>query len=64
MKTTETSQASASPTRHEQCRREALKQFGRFAATVPVAMLLLSPREGHAGGRRHRRHSSRGGYEG
>lgn len=32
-------------------RREALKTFGRYAAVAPTAMILLTPREGHAGGR-------------
>jgi hypothetical protein len=31
-----------------QNRREALKQFGRFAAVAPTTMLLLAPRSGHA----------------
>jgi hypothetical protein len=30
-------------------RREALKRFGRYAAAAPTAMVLLDPREGHAG---------------
>jgi hypothetical protein len=73
MKSTETSQAPASLTRHEQCRREALKKFARFGATVPAVMLLLSPNLAHAGGRHHRRRHRRhhrhrnrrgGGYEG
>jgi hypothetical protein len=32
-----------------QSRREALKKFGRYAAVAPTAMVLLEPREGHAG---------------
>ena len=32
----------------DQSRREALKRFGRYAAVAPTAMLLLSPRSGHA----------------
>lgn len=30
-------------------RREALKTFGRYAAVAPTAMVMLTPREGHAG---------------
>ena len=33
----------------DQSRREALKRFGRYAAAAPTAMVLLQPREGHAG---------------
>ena len=32
-----------------QDRREALKKFGRYAALAPTVMVLLEPREGHAG---------------
>ena len=32
-----------------QSRREALKKFGRYAAVAPTVMVLLEPREGHAG---------------
>lgn len=42
----ETSEAHA-PT--NQSRREALKRFGRYAAAGPTAMILLQPRESHAG---------------
>ena len=38
-----------------QSRREALKKFGRYAAVAPTVMLLLEPRESHAGkGKRHK----------
>lgn len=30
-------------------RREALKNFGRYAAVAPAAMVLLEPRASHAG---------------
>jgi hypothetical protein len=33
----------------DQSRREALKRFGRYAAVAPTAMMLLQPRESHAG---------------
>jgi hypothetical protein len=33
----------------DQSRREALKRFGRYAAAAPTAMVLLQPRDGHAG---------------
>jgi hypothetical protein len=36
-----------SPT--SQSRREALKKFGRYAAVAPTVMVLLEPRESHAG---------------
>ena len=29
----------------DQCRREALKKFARYAAAAPAAMVLLEPRE-------------------
>jgi hypothetical protein len=32
-----------------QSRREALKKFGRYAAIAPTVMVLLEPRESHAG---------------
>lgn len=32
-----------------QSRRQVLKKFGRYAAAAPTAMILLQPREGHAG---------------
>jgi hypothetical protein len=32
-----------------QSRREALKKFGRYAAVAPTVMVLLEPRESHAG---------------
>ena len=32
-----------------QSRREALIRFGRYAAAAPAAMVLLQPREIHAG---------------
>jgi hypothetical protein len=32
-----------------QSRREALKRFGRYAAAVPTAMVLLQPRDSFAG---------------
>ena len=35
-----------------QSRREALKKFGRYAAAAPTAMVLLEPRESHAGRRK------------
>jgi hypothetical protein len=39
-----------------QSRREALKKFGRYAAAAPTAMVLLQPRESHAGkGKRSKR---------
>jgi hypothetical protein len=31
-----------------QSRREALKKFGRYAAAVPAAMILLQPSVSHA----------------
>jgi hypothetical protein len=43
-----------------QSRREALKRFGRYAAAAPTTMLLLEPREGHAG-RGNRRGGGKGG---
>ena len=48
MKPTETSQAPASHAPDDQRRREALKQFARYAAAVPTAMVLLGPRAGQA----------------
>jgi hypothetical protein len=41
-----------SPT--SQSRREALKKFGRYAAAAPTVMVLLEPRESHAGKRKSR----------
>ena len=42
-------------------RREALKRFGRYAAAAPTAMVLLQPRDGHAGSKgRGRRKGSNG----
>jgi hypothetical protein len=29
----------------DQCRRESLKKFARYAAAAPAAMVLLEPRE-------------------
>ena len=40
-------EVSGSPA--SQSRREALKKFGRYAAAAPTAMVLLEPRESHAG---------------
>jgi hypothetical protein len=39
------------PTGHpaSEARREVLKKFGRYAAVAPTAMLLLEPRQSHAG---------------
>ena len=37
-----------------QSRREALKKFGRYAAAAPTLMVLLEPRESHAGMRNGR----------
>jgi hypothetical protein len=52
-----------------QSRREALKKFGRYAAAAPAAMILLQPRQSHAGqrhghGRGHRWGRGRGGEGG
>jgi hypothetical protein len=44
-----TSMGKVSDTPASQSRREALKKFGRYAAAAPTAMVLLEPREGHAG---------------
>ena len=35
-----------------EARREALKQFSRYVAAAPAAMLLLEPHESHAAQRR------------
>ena len=43
-----------------QSRREALKKFGRYAAAAPTAMVLLEPRESHAGKRNGRRRGRKG----
>jgi hypothetical protein len=42
----ETAVAQAST---HQSRREALKRFGCYATAAPTVMVLLQPREGHAG---------------
>jgi hypothetical protein len=42
-------EGSAADGTADQSRREALKKFGRYAAVAPAAMMLLEPREGHAG---------------
>lgn len=54
-----------------QSRREALKNFGRYAAAAPTAMVLLQPRRGEAipgngkgwgpGGNPHKKGWGRGG---
>jgi hypothetical protein len=43
-----------------QSRREALKRFGRYAAAAPTAMVLLQPRESHAGKSRKSKRGKRG----
>ena len=42
-------EASSADVAPNQSRREALKRFGRYAAAAPAVMVLLEPREGHAG---------------
>jgi hypothetical protein len=61
----------ANPVNHtsavDQSRREALKRFGRYAAAAPTAMVLLEPRESHAGkgnGRAKGNSKGRGGGKG
>jgi hypothetical protein len=51
-----TSTGKVSHTLASQSRREALKEFGRYAAAAPTVMVLLEPRESHAGkGKRFKR---------
>jgi hypothetical protein len=52
-------EVSGSPA--SQSRREALKTFGRYAAAAPTAMVLLEPRESHAGKRNGRGRGRKGG---
>jgi hypothetical protein len=49
MKSTSSDQPPVAHVATGQSRREALKRFGRYAAAAPTAMVLLEPREGHAG---------------
>jgi hypothetical protein len=49
MKSTSSDQTLVPHVASGQSRREALKRFGRYAAAAPTAMVLLEPREGHAG---------------
>ena len=42
-------EASAADGTPDESRRDALKRFGRYAAAAPAVMVLLEPREGHAG---------------
>jgi hypothetical protein len=51
-------EVSGSPA--SQSRREALKKFGRYAAAAPTAMVLLEPRESHAGKGKKSKRGKRG----
>jgi hypothetical protein len=49
MTSTNSKKASVAHVATRQSRRAALKQFGGYAAAAPTVMMLLQPREGHAG---------------
>lgn len=49
MTSTEPEATSEAYAPSKQSRREALKAFGRYAGVAATAMVLLQPREGHAG---------------
>jgi hypothetical protein len=55
-----TSTGNVSHTLASQSRREALKEFGRYAAAAPTVMVLLEPREGHAGNGKRSKRGKRG----
>jgi hypothetical protein len=57
----EPTETSMADTLANQSRREALKKFGRYAAAAPTAMVLLQPRESHAGKKNRGGKSHRGG---